>query len=79
MYCPIVGTLGYVVSPDRKQTLMIHRNTRPHDHHLDKDGEGVAICQDDIVFMNSDGSCLGTEKGFFIKTDGLDEAGAGEH
>jgi len=44
-----------------------------HDHHLEQEGEGVAICQDDVVFMNSDGSCLGTEKGFFIKTDGLEK------
>jgi 8-oxo-dGTP diphosphatase len=36
MYCPIVGTLGYVLSPDRKKTLLIHRNSRPDDHHIDK-------------------------------------------
>jgi phosphoenolpyruvate carboxykinase (ATP) len=44
-----------------------------HDHHLDQEGEGVGICQDDVIFMSQDGSCLGTEKGFFIKTDGLDK------
>jgi phosphoenolpyruvate carboxykinase (ATP) len=44
-----------------------------HDHRLDEEGEGVAICQDDVVFMDQDGTCLGTEKGFFIKTDGLDK------
>ncbi len=43
-----------------------------HDHHCDLEGEGIGICQDDVVFMNHDGGCLGTEKGFFIKTDGLD-------
>ena len=26
-YTPIVATLGYVLSPDRRQVLMIHRNT----------------------------------------------------
>jgi 8-oxo-dGTP diphosphatase len=36
MYCPIVGTLGYVLSPDRRKTLLIHRNSRPGDHHLGK-------------------------------------------
>ena len=36
MYCPIVGTLGYVLSPDRRKTLLIHRNLRHNDHHLDK-------------------------------------------
>lgn len=36
MYEPIVGTLGYVVSPDRSETLLVKRNARPHDHHLGK-------------------------------------------
>lgn len=35
-YCPIIGTLGYVLSPDRSQVLMIHRNARPEDEHLGK-------------------------------------------
>jgi len=35
-YTPIVATLGYVLSPDGKQVLMIHRNARPGDHHLGK-------------------------------------------
>ncbi|MET0288590.1 MAG: 7,8-dihydro-8-oxoguanine triphosphatase, partial [Pseudoxanthomonas sp.] len=33
-YTPIVATLGYVLSPDGKQVLMIHRNARPNDIHL---------------------------------------------
>ena len=33
-YTPIVATLGYVLSPDGKQALMIHRNARPGDLHL---------------------------------------------
>ena len=36
MYCPIIGTLGYVLSRDSKKTLLIHRNLRQNDHHLDK-------------------------------------------
>jgi len=36
MYCPIIGTLGYILSPDQKKTLLIHRNTREGDHHLHK-------------------------------------------
>jgi len=33
-------------------------------------GEGTEVIQDDIVFLKSDGSALGSEdKGFFIKTD----------
>ena len=30
-YTPIVATLGYVLSPDRSEVLMIHRNARPDD------------------------------------------------
>ncbi|HET8899186.1 MAG TPA: 8-oxo-dGTP diphosphatase [Rhodanobacteraceae bacterium] len=35
-YTPIVATLGYVLSPDGREVLMIHRNTRPDDQHLGK-------------------------------------------
>jgi 8-oxo-dGTP diphosphatase len=35
-YTPILATLGYVLSPDRRQVLMIHRNARPDDLHLGK-------------------------------------------
>lgn len=35
-YTPILATLGYVLSPDRRQVLMIHRNARPGDLHLGK-------------------------------------------
>ena len=35
-YTPIVATLGYVLSPDRREVLMINRNTRPDDQHLGK-------------------------------------------
>lgn len=35
MYTPIIGTLGYIISPDRK-TLMVHRNRRKEDQHLGK-------------------------------------------
>lgn len=43
-----------------------------HHHNLDLPGEGVAIVQDDVVFWRPDGSTLGTERGYYIKTDGLD-------
>lgn len=52
-YCPIVGTLGYVLSPDAKQVLLVHRNAREDDQHLGKynglggkmePGEDVATC-----------------------------------
>jgi len=35
-YTPILGTLGYVLSPDGKQVLLIHRNARPDDQSFGK-------------------------------------------
>jgi 8-oxo-dGTP diphosphatase len=36
MYTPIVGTLGYVLSPDKRHTLLVHRNARETDQHFGK-------------------------------------------
>ncbi|MFN4258133.1 MAG: NUDIX hydrolase [Gemmataceae bacterium] len=35
-YTPILATLGYVLSPDGGQVLLIHRNARPDDAHFGK-------------------------------------------
>ncbi|GMA16974.1 hypothetical protein [Deinococcus metallilatus] len=35
-YQPTLGTLGYVISPDRRDVLLLHRNIRSNDHHLGK-------------------------------------------
>jgi len=35
-YTPIVATLGYILSPDRRKVLLIHRNARENDQHLGK-------------------------------------------
>ena len=35
-YTPILATLGYVMSPDGRQALLIHRNSRADDLHLGK-------------------------------------------
>lgn len=35
-YTPIVGTLGYVFSPDLRRVLLIHRNRRADDAHFGK-------------------------------------------
>jgi len=52
-YTPIVGTLGYVLSPDQRFVLMIHRTARPDDQAFGKynglggkmeHGEDVATC-----------------------------------
>jgi phosphoenolpyruvate carboxykinase (ATP) len=42
-----------------------------HNHGLTEPGEDVKIIQDDVVFLNPDGSALGSERGFYIKTEGL--------
>jgi len=50
-YQPILGTLGYILSPDKKKVLLIHRNSRPEDEHLGKyNGLGGKIeSQEDVV------------------------------
>lgn len=35
-YCPILATLVYIVSQDRKKVLLIHRNKRQDDIHYGK-------------------------------------------
>ena len=35
-YTPILATLGYVLSPDGRRVLLIHRNRRAADAHLGK-------------------------------------------
>jgi len=35
-YTPIIATLGYIMSPDKQETLLIHRNRRPDDQQLGK-------------------------------------------
>jgi len=49
-YTPIIGTLGYIVSPDRKKTLLVHRNARPEDLHIGKfNGLGGKMRPDEDV------------------------------
>ncbi len=44
-----------------------------HSHDLDESkGEGIKIVQDDFIALRKDGSAFGTEKGFYLKTDGVD-------
>lgn len=50
MYTPIIGTLGYILSADAGQTLLVHRNRRDHDHHLGKyNGLGGKMKEDEDV------------------------------
>ena len=53
MYTPIVGTLGYVLSPDRREILLVKRCAREQDYHWGKynglggklkNGEDVQAC-----------------------------------
>lgn len=49
-YTPILATLGYVLSPDRRRVLMIHRNARESDQHLGKyNGLGGKLERDEDV------------------------------
>lgn len=52
MYTPIVATLGYIMSPDGKQTLLIHRNKRPDDQHLGKyNGLGGKMVPEEDIYQ----------------------------
>ena len=44
-----------------KTTLTIH------DHELTGEEKSI-VRQDDVIFMDENGYCVGTETGFFIKT-----------
>ena len=49
-YTPILATLGYVLSPDGRRVLLVHRNRRPDDAHLGKyNGLGGKLHPDEDV------------------------------
>jgi 8-oxo-dGTP diphosphatase len=49
-YTPILATLGYVLSSDGRQVLLVHRNRRPEDAHLGKyNGLGGKLDRDEDV------------------------------
>lgn len=49
-YMPILATLGYVLSADRKQVLLVHRNARADDQHLGKyNGLGGKMERDEDI------------------------------
>jgi 8-oxo-dGTP diphosphatase len=51
MYTPIVATLGYILSPDGRQTLLVHRNKRPDDQHLGKyNGLGGKMIPEEDIY-----------------------------
>jgi len=58
------GVLLFGLSGTGKTTLTCH-------HHFLEGDEGVIIKQDDVVFLKPDGSAIGTENNFYMKTEGL--------
>jgi 8-oxo-dGTP diphosphatase len=49
-YTPILATLGYVLSEDRRRVLLVHRNARPDDAHYGKyNGLGGKLENDEDV------------------------------
>ena len=62
-----MGFIMFGLSGTGKTTLTIH------DHGL-RGEERVIIRQDDMVMMDDKGYCYGTENGFYIKTEGLDQS-----
>ena len=52
MYTPIIATLGYILSPDRKKTLLVHRNKRAEDQHLGKyNGLGGKMIPEEDIYQ----------------------------
>jgi len=51
MFKPILATLGYVLSPDKSQVLMIHRNKRPKEdiHYGKYNGLGGRLEPDEDI------------------------------
>ncbi len=49
-YQPIIGTLGYILSPDHKDVLLVHRMSSSHDDHFGKyNGLGGKMHSDEDV------------------------------
>ncbi len=52
MYTPIIATLGFILSPDGKKVLLVHRNRRADDHHFGKyNGLGGKLKPGEDVFQ----------------------------
>ena len=84
MYEPIIGTLGYILSPDRGKVLLVHRNARPGDHHLGKynglggkalPDEDVLTCLTREIREEAGIECVRTELRGVINWSGFGPAG----
>jgi 8-oxo-dGTP diphosphatase len=66
-FTPILATLGYILSPDGRQVLLVHRNKRPDDAHFGKynglggklqAGEDVVACMRREIKEEADLECV---------------------
>lgn len=62
------GVFLFGMTATGKSTWSCHQLGLDH-----RKGEKVEVAQDDIVFLRKDGSALGTENGFYVKTDIMPE------
>lgn len=69
VYCPILSTLGYVLSIDKENVLMINRNKRQSDDHIGKYNglggkvrmhEDVLTCLQREIYEEANIKCLKT-------------------
>ncbi|MBD3224419.1 MAG: phosphoenolpyruvate carboxykinase (ATP) [Caldithrix sp.] len=58
------GVFLFGMTATGKSTWSCHQLGLDHDR-----GEKTEVCQDDIVFLKDDGSALGSENNFYVKTD----------
>ena len=63
-----VGALMFGLSGTGKSTLTCH-------HHFLEEPEGVVMRQDDVVLLQEDGYCVGTEDNYYLKTEGVEPEG----
>ena len=74
----LVQTLGSDGRPRRYSMMLFGLSATGktthscHDHGLYGPAEAMWVVQDDVCFLRKDGSALGTERGFYLKTEGLD-------
>jgi 8-oxo-dGTP diphosphatase len=70
MYRPILATLGFILSEDRKSVLLVHRNKRSKDQHLGKynglggkmeAGEDALSCMKREIKEEAEIDCIRTE------------------
>jgi 8-oxo-dGTP diphosphatase len=52
MYTPILATLGFILSPNKKKVLLVHRNRCEADHHyLKYNGLGGKLKPEEDIFQ----------------------------